>query len=351
VSTHVTNTDGYAAFAGVPKGVPVAVAVSGDGWTPYTGVYTFHAPNQDVPLSLRRIAAPRRPQDRLLRVRGNFCNLLTNGTLIFDPYLASIPASARADWLARHRQAGTTHLAISPSCAYGGAEARGYPAFDWLADPDRFVAYVRSLLAEPSADGYGFTPIILLDSGDPGYESRMMHWQAIRDRLGADAADVIVVPGWELIRASSWDSAAMSRALELLGSQGWPHIGVHLSVERGSFASNPVEPTDPWQGHESACWKSHGGQHAEIFFYQATAFTGSLDWLNRWDDIVPRFCQGLNGWRPMALCLFETVAYGAWHGQIADPEAEAKRMATAGRDWARDHYGVTDISYGNGEPD
>jgi len=122
-------------------------------------------------------------------------------------------------------------------------------------------------------------------------------------------------------------------------------------VERGSFASNPVEPTDPWQGHESACWKSHGGQHAEIFFYQATAFTGSLDWLNRWDDIVPRFCQGLNGWRPMALCLFETVAYGAWHGQIADPEAEAKRMATAGRDWARDHYGVTDISYGNGEPD
>lgn len=349
-SLRSTNRDGYAAFTGIPKGLPVTVEVIGTGWAPYTGAYTFGAPNQDVPVTLHRVGAPRRPQAALGRIQGNFCNLGrdSQGRIMFDPYLASLDADGRRDWYARHRAAGSTHLVLSPSCAYNPEPWPG-ANFDWLADPQRFAALVREVIAEPSADGFGFTPILILDSGDPGIRSRMStYWRGLRDAIGPDQVDCLVVPGWELIRASVTTSKEYSDALQLLRAQGWSHIWAHLSVERASFASNPVEVDDPWQGGESACWKSHGGEFVEGLLYQATAFNGDDAWLDRWDDVVPRIVQGMNGWRPVALCLFEAVAYGVYRGTVT-PE-QARDVATKGRDRARERFGVTEIGFGNGLP-
>lgn len=301
----------------------------------------------------------RRPQDQITRIRGNFCNLYcawnaTPRRLIFDPYIASISAKERAVWFETHRQNGSTHIVLSPSCAYSGAEERGYPAFDWLADPQRFATLVREVLSTPSADGFAFTPIIILDSGTGSLDDirgRMTtFWRGIREALGDDERDCLVVPGWELIKASASSSKLYSDMLQYLKALEWSHRWAHLSVERAACSSNPVEADDPWQGGESACWKSHGGEDVEGLLYQASAFTGDTRWLERWDDVVPRLRQGMNGWRPMHLCLFETVAYGYWNGWVAHPETEAREQATYGRDWARDVHGVTDISFGNGLP-
>lgn len=352
-----TNRDGYVAFSGVPRSksgavVPVFIVVIRDDYVSYPeepdlGRYEFYEQNQNVPIALQRECALRRPSMDVHR--GNFCNLRDrHGRVMFDPYLAALSAEDRADWYDRHRQAGSTHLVLSPSCAYNPEPWPG-ANFNWIDQPARFAALVREVLATPAADGLGFMPVIILDSGDPGFRQRMdRSWRPIREALGADAADCRVVPGWELIKASSVTSKEYSDALHYLRALDWPHIWAHLSVERAACSSHPVEVDDPWQGAESACWKSHGGEFVEGLLYQATAFNGSDDWLNRWDDVVPRLCQGMNGWRIMHLCLFETVAYGFYRGDVTSDGA--RDVATKGRDWARDKFGVTGIGYGNGLP-
>ena len=268
---------------------------------------------------------PRKNAADLARVRANFCNLRdAGGQVIFSPFVAT--ASNAEAWLAVQVQAGSTHTVLAPRCRYDALNnLPGYPpAFDWLADPQRCAALVRAVLATRGADGTGITPILMLDDGAPGIRARVdAYWPAIRAAIGGDAADVIVVPGWELVRASSCTSADYSYALEALHAQGWPHIWAHLSVGRASCASNPVEPDDPWQGAESDCWRSHGGQYVEGLLYQADGNTpdadtapGNIAWLDRWNDVVPRIGLGINGWRVMGVAFFESrlveVVDGQW---------------------------------------
>jgi hypothetical protein len=54
----------------------------------------------------------------------------------------------------------------------------------------------------------------------------------------------------------------------------------------------------------------------------------------------------MNGWRIVRLCLFETVAWGAWNGY--NKPGYARDVATAGKALA-DSYGVR-VSFGNGLP-
>ena len=318
-----TNADGYVAFRAVAKApVQVTVAVSAAGYLDYSGVYTFWAQNQDVQIALQLTSAPRRPAPALHH--GNFCNLWdAKGRIMFDPYIAALSAEDRADWYARHRQAGSTHLVLSPSCAYNPEPWPG-ANFDWLDQPERFAALVREVLATPAADGLGFMPVIILDSGDPGFRERMQtSWRPIRAAIGVDAADCRVVPGWELVKASTVTSKEYSDALQFLRALDWPHIWAHLSVERAACSSNPLEPDDPWQGGESACWKSHGGEFVEGLLYQATV-NGPTDlaWLDRWEsDVLPRLCGGLNGWRIMQTVFFEGPAYRCYRGQMTSADA------------------------------
>ena len=176
-----------------------------------------------------------------------------------------------------------------------------------------------------------------------------------REALGDDEKDCIVVPGWELIRASDATSADFSYALEKLHHDGWSHIWAHLSPGRAAFSSNPIERDDPWQGGESECWKTHGGQYVEGLLYQSEAVRPDDDkcdpanddcWLNRWEDVVPRLGAGMNGWRIVHLCYFEGPAYYYYRRQ--SDSAFARRIATAAKKLAT-KYGVT-IGFGNGLP-
>jgi hypothetical protein len=209
---------------------------------------------------------------------------------------------------------------------------------------------VKKILNAPSSDGLAFTPLIMLDEGDYAPETRWVKWQAIRDLLGSDEKDCIVCPGWELIRASAWTSKNMSDALGLLHSQGWTNIAVHLSTERASCASNPIEFDDPWHGEE-LCWYNHNCEFVNLFLYQATGYNGNYLWVKDFvDDIAVRFCQGYRGWRIMEFCLFETVAYGTYRNYFANPDTEARNQATAARDYLLSSKKITGIGYGNGLP-
>lgn len=308
---------------------------------------------------LESAAPARRSADARVSIKASFCNLRdAAGRVMFSPFLAPLAPAERQDWYDRWRADGCTHIVLSPTCSYPGSPI---PAFDWYGDPARFAALVREVLATPAADGLAFTPILILDGGGPNIRSRIAaYWQGIRDAVGEDASDVIVCPGWELVTAGEVSSAEYSDALETLHAHGWPHIWAHLSQGRAACSSNPVEPDDPWQGAEAACWTSHGGQHVEGLLFQAETTRPDDDllplptpyvwqgegWLDRWNDVIPRVGLGINGWRRMHLCFFESQAYYYYRGQ--SDSAFCKRLAARAQALA-DAYGCP-VGMGNGLP-
>lgn len=365
--TGVTDRDGYVCFTHVPVSlVSSHVWITADGYVPYSQSVSLPSTNIDLVVggtarpgqqqlpALVRAVAPRRSQAEMMHVLTNFCNMHdSQERVLFTAFYAGLPADERKEWLDLQRAAGSTHFAMSPTAGYPGSPI---PEFNLLGDPKAFVAMVREVLGTPSADGKGFTPILLLDGGDYGIRERIdQYWTAIRRELGDDEKDCIVVPGWELINASPVTSAEYSYALEKLHADRWSHIWAHLSSGRAAFSSNPVEDDDPWQGGESDCWKSHGGQYVEGLLYQSDAVRHKDDecdakdddcWLNRWEDVVPRVGKGMNGWRIVHLCYFEGPAYYFYRGET--DAAFARRIATAAKTLA-DKYGVR-VGFGNGLP-
>lgn len=314
-----------------------------------------HLPVADTqcdPIECAVASAPRRSQDELRHVMTNFCNLRdSKNRVVFTAFLPALSAEERDEWYELQRQNGSTHIAISAQAGYPGSPI---PSFDLRNDPAQLAAIVKEILRTPSADGKGFTPIIFLDSGEAGIKDRIdIFWSNIRAAIGDDEADCIIVPGWELVNASAVTSEEYSYALTTLYRHGWSHIWAHLAPGRAACSSNPIERDDPWQGGESDCWKTHGGQYVEGLLYQAEATRPNDDqmpdtegWLDRWNDVVPRLGKGMNGWRIMHLCFFESQAYYYYRGQ--SDSAFCRRIATRAKQLA-DKYGVT-AGNGNGIP-
>jgi len=359
-----TNQDGFVLFDPVTIGADVVLELTGQGWVAGRFTFTLTATQSDVQVAAVREVPPAAPaanSDELHNVQANFCNLPApgptgKGAPMFTVFYISLGQEDRQAWLKAQAAAGATHFVLSPQAGYPGAAFADRNLYD---QPDVFAAYIREVMAAPGANGKGFTPIIILDGGEPGIRDRITRfWPGIRAALGADADRVLVVPGWELVNASAATSADLSFALKELGREGWPHIWVHLSPRRGAGSSNPGESDDPWRmwswpvrnadgslvmeddgqggqrvkfdtgrgigdaaeadklahpdpmgtwgGAESPFWKMAGGELAEGLLYQSEAVRGNDDqcdaaradcWKNRWEDIVPRLAAGMNGWR------------------------------------------------------
>lgn len=364
-----TNRDGYVCFVEVPTSLGASqLTINANTYLPYSQHVDLPDHNVDLvvggaarpdqiqlpPLVLA--APPRRSQESLTHVMANFCNLTDAlGRVIFTADYAGGDTATRTMWRTIQVLAGSTHVALSPTG--GNYPGTPFDPFDYYGDPKTFASRIRELLNTPAHDGYGLTPILMLDGGDPGFRERVdKYWTALRQELGDDEQDCIVVPGWELINASSVTSAEYAYALEKLHADKWSHIWAHLAPGRAAFSSNPPEADDPWQGEESGCWKSHGGQYLEGLLYQSQAVRGNDDacdpknddcWLNRWEDVVPRLGNGMNGWRIVHLCYFEGPAYYYYRRQV--DSAFARRIATAAKKLA-DKYNVK-VGFGNGLPE
>lgn len=304
------------------------------------------------------LVASRAPAARRALVKANFCNLPDpSGKPQFSPFYIGLDPQTRKAWLDAQRAAGSTHFVLSPSISYPGAP---WPGADYYGQADRFADFVAEVLETPAADGYGFTPILILDPGDANPRPRIDdYWPKIAHALQARGLidDVLVVPGWELVKASDWSSADLSYGLELLHRLAVPHIWLHLSPTRWAGSSNPVEPDDPWQGAESDFWKTHGGQHVEGFLYETENVRQGHDdprcdpsvescWRNRLTDGVIRMGNGINGWRVMPFAVFETVAWGQWNG--LNSPSYARDIASGADEICRQH-GVV-CGHGNGLP-
>ena len=347
-------------------------------------------------------AAPAASDAQLHHVLANFCNLTdSKGRVMFAPFYTSLPDDERADWLKRYREAGSTHVVLSPVSGYPGSPIAPR---DLYGDPTAFVAFVREVMRAPSASGAGFVPILILDNGEPGIRGRIdTFWPGIRAALGADVDRVLVVPGWELVNASAASSADLSYALGKLHDLGFPHIWNHLGQGRAAGSSNPGEPDDPWRrwswptraadgsiardqagkeiwntgdaigeaaeadkiahpdpagkwgGAEAPFWKIANGQYAEGLLYQSQSVRPNDDecnpaddgcFLNRWEDVVPRLGNGMNGWRVVHLAYFEGPAYYYYRGQ--SDSAFAVRIAN--RVLAMCQKYAVECGFGNGIP-
>lgn len=300
--------------------------------------------------------------ERLKTVRANFCNLRdSKQRSIFTIYVCSLPDHERAEWYDIQRQAGSTHTVLAPDYSYHEGEDQRIklpPPRQMLDTPDVFRAYVLEALNTRAADGFGFTPIIMLDEGHANPRDRIDHkWPALIEAIRDLLPYCLICPGWELVKASAWTSADLSYGLKKLKALDVPHIWLHLSIGRAAGSSNPIEADDPWQGAERDFWLTHGGEHIEGFLYQSQDLrigdTIACDpnsdecWINRWRDVVPRIGNGMNGWRVMPLVFFEGPAY-YFIREEAD-EAFAREYARIARDEAA-AFGVS-IGFGNGIPE
>lgn len=355
-----TTAAGYAGWPVVPVNTHLVLELHTDGYLAGRYEFTLTESLADVRAPLTPITTPtppppaRRTRAELLHALANFCNLTdSQGRVVFTPFKISLPTAERAEWYDLERAAGSTHTVLSPTIGYPGSPIPGRDLYD---NPLAFREFVIEALNTPAADGKGFAPIIILDAGDEGIRERIDRlWPPIRAALEDVNDDIIVVPGWELIKASAATSADYAYALTKLQQLGFRNIGVHLSPGRASFASHPLEEDDPWAGAESGSWKSAGGEFPVIFFYQSDAVrTGDENcdpaaddcWLNRFEDVVPRIGNGMNGWRSMPLVYFEGPAYYYYRKQT--DSAFAVRIADAAQRMCA-KYSVP-CGYGNGIP-
>lgn len=238
-----------------------------------------------------------------------------------------------------------THAVYAPEYGYPGSPIAGRSFM-----PERFADLMRVVLEK------GISPIIWLTNVPQEFDYAINVVKALKAR--GLLPYVICCPACEPIPTHYYSSKQLSDLLIAMKREGGDEIviGSHLQPGRWSMSSHPLEADDPWKGDEQGCWKSHGGEHVQVFLYQLEhgfTQTSAPDWQNRWRDGVPRMginAHGdgaTNGWREMPVCLFETVLYDSYRG--ACDEARAREIAAEARDIAKHEFGVS-ISYGNGAP-
>lgn len=348
-----TNRDGYGSTR-----VTVSIArlvVEAEGYhTRDAGTFTVTG-DFEARIWMEPVAPAWATGERLLDVRGNFCNLWdAEGRIVYTPALpGAVDAGCFDDWMRIQREAGSTHVFVGPfegGPAYPGVP---FPNPNLLSDPPALRRFIERILNTPSADGDGFRPVLFLDGGGRDPRPRIERdWPTIFAALDGLQPYVIVIPAWEPV-VGDWSSADVSYALRAI-PDGWT-IGYHGSPKRLVGSSNPIEPDDPWRGGEAEFYKSHGGEKIQIAFYQTEhgdAIYTDCDaaddacFLNRWEDYVARIGAGLNGWRVLTLVAFETVAYEAFRGKATSQQARevASRLKRIADTWG------VNIGYGNGLP-
>lgn len=283
--------------------------------------------------------------------------LIKGAGIIYDPALPGVWMADRARfhaWMARHRAAGSTHLAIGgfePGPIYPGSE---FDNPDMVNDPALFRAFIEELVTTPAADGQGFRLVLQLDGGGPNPRPRILAtWRRLLDAIADYLRSCIVSAVWE-IGACDWRSADYNFAVLWLADyrQRLPVeqrflIGLHPAPGRCAWTSNPIQADDPLQGEESASLSAsispfpqfNGerlcGPHIDTLLFQAIppdprddmsqcvitivgiqlvcAQHGTDCWLDRVWDWLYRPVAGNNGWRKLPGTLLEDVAWPTWH--------------------------------------
>jgi hypothetical protein len=291
---------------------------------------------------------PIRPtREQVLDVKANFISMRdSRGTVMLSWFWPVLPSAMQADWEARWRAAGCTHVVLCPVMQYPG-----YPlAADWRTQPQRFADAVILLLNR------GFIPIIQMTSGDGGTGQDVdLYWRDLLETMRPALPYCLLTPGFEVVGpGGGWSSAELSRGLLVLNDAKPGAIGVHLQPERATGSSHPVEADDPWQGDEAGFWTAHGGQFVDVLCYQTPHGRKLLDvdaqgiggWEDRWIEILDRLGVGAKGWRKVGICAFEKTGYDYWHDNATD--ADVVRTSNRARDLALAR-GVT-VTFGDGLP-
>ena len=280
-----------------------------------------------------------------IAIAANFCNVFqADGMCIFTAFLPQAETlGLYDDWMRRLIAAGSTHMVISTFAAYRIDGNQYMAAFDWIDQPQRFATFIKKVSDTRGANGKALTPIIFLDDGGPDPYPRIGKWPAVAAAL-RDAGVIdrcIIVPAWEPV-VGDWSSADLSYALGCVRTW-FPEalLGCHFSPTRWVGSSNPVVPSDPWQGGEASFYKEFNGQFIDIALYQAPAdavvfphcdYLVEDCWLSRFYDGLVRLGTGYHGWRVLNVCCAEGPAFLCIRGHATSEDAVV--WATAAHDLA-----------------
>ena len=261
----------------------------------------------------------------MLDIRTNFCGMLDDyGHPLFDVYYPTLSNGDRAQWRNRHLAFHHTHMTL---CAVAK-----YPGQPWWTDMDFRVDPTLLINAMQEVIDVYMTPIVFLSSGDGGTGATFAT-DATPIMNAAVTAGIqnkcIWVPGFEVVGpGGGWTSKQLSDALILMHATlgNAAPLYVHLTPERPTGASHPVEDDDPWQGDEVGFWTSHGGEYLTGLLYQTphgdkllrpetqpVEPSGYRGYIDRIIEIHDRSLTGGTGWRQVRVAIFETIASDFFH--------------------------------------
>jgi len=289
--------------------------------------------------------APWRSGPELLKIHGDYGSVVdSDGWALFSVFWATLLYNRdpkAEEWARLWKERGYSHIALSPVYGYPGSPIAGM-SFTVGA----FIELVTYTLNS------GFAPVLFLSDVPEQGAMVISIIEALKAR--GLLPYVICVPAWEPIPTDYYTSKQLSDLLIAMHDAGGDEIviGVHLQPGRWAMSSNPLEPDDPWQGAEAGCWKSDGGEHVDVFLVQfehGFTQTTAPDWQNRYSDGVPRMGYGMNGWRVIPICVFETVLYDSYRNQC--DEARAREIAAEAEAIAVHNFErPVVVTYGNGAP-
>lgn len=297
-------------------------------------------------------------RDRIIHVRGNFCNLRDAEDIpIFDAfinYLIINHLSKAEDWIARLKDAGSTHINTGLSGDYsenlGWANRYPIPGMDFTKDLDSFKRVLDYLIdsnlipiVHLAMDGQGYDPI----GWTYGWKWGMQNIPDIIRSLGDYIQQCLWNTGWDGC-FPDWTVRQTTSALQLLrdclGQNG------QLSTEFGG----PYDASMGYchMGQGALDWTLPGMIELDAFFIEVLKYPPQEDGVAQTATRLlgpaakncpntPYYLQHARPRGECAIVMFETNAYPSIRKQINPSDARMWNATCA-------KYGFTD--FGNGMP-
>jgi hypothetical protein len=291
-------------------------------------------------------------RDSIINVKDNFCNIFdADGIPIFEPYIDGLILNnvAKAnDWVARLRDAGSTHLTLDLSGDYpenlGWAPRYPWVGMDWSNNISGFADIIKWVQDK------GFTPNINLSMDgieyDPkgngvGWKWGIANLAKVIETLGEFTEQVLWTTGYDGC-FPNWTPEQTITMLKLMRSVVGPN-GCICTEFWGNYMHMGKGPYD---------WADDRLGMLDCFFIEAMTFPPNTEALQQTaarllgsakKNIEPKNDYNgcyLTGTKKINICWYEDIAYQCIRKQATSADASFAVQTAS-------HYGFT--SFGNGQ--
>ena len=176
-------------------------------------------------LVLSKLANPKPTRDQIINVQSNFCNLRDSDDIpIFTPFITSLlvnnQQSKADDWIARLKNAGSTHIDIGLTAQYNedlgwntGVPGNIYPipSINLIDNLPLMIDIINEVI------DFGMIPHLHLSWDDNGYDWGVANIPRILTALSDFTNEILWNPGWDGC-FPSWSPSQIINAINIMRS-------------------------------------------------------------------------------------------------------------------------------------